>query len=272
MEKECKITGGTPDCSLDEIYVRNVYKRREICVDGSWSEIKETNLGSCMEIQVVNNLHMLDGYYSIQLPNGKRTITYCLKQGSEVWTRIKEDIITAEKVLLWEIDDLQLMYDRIYLVDRGNTFIDYHTTWSNRYKYSGISKFFLFRFGGEYYYSSVNCSYCGSINHPKKSYNWDTQTYGGIDVSGNRVCKGGYYFGGTTTLSDFCFSQLKLLVPTNTRFNQITDYESLSSNSSIREKNEITYDIDAYAGAIIPPNGKFILYDSTNTFIIAGMK
>ena len=269
LNRNCIITTGNPSCMGTEIYVRSVNSMSEICEDGVWSVIIDNNLSSCYDIKRVNK-GAVNGYYSIIQREGERIITYCRMEYDMVGTRIfdiKEEIRMKNSEL--NINDLGIMYDTIYLVDRGNSMINYFPPGGVNNQGDGIStQLIALKFSQNFYYfTPINSHYDFQtlsdtntyLSYPREDLFQTTDV-----TTQGRLCNAF-----TTPQIDICYSSFKMTVPTATRLNKLSDYESLLSSS---DDNAIIYSFYIYVGftTTLPQHSsQYIIYDSTNMISIA---
>ena len=274
MNRNCETTTGNPSCTGKEIYVRIVNSIRKICQDGDWSVITETNLSSCYQIQKARNLADLEGYYSILQPSGKRTITYCKKEEwGSTWTRIfdiKEEIVINQSSSL-VIDDLETMYDTIYIEDRGNSWMQLCSGCNSNYYSDGINTMmYIFKFNDDnyYYFTPVLDS---AFSFPSSALSVSKQGYPRanlqetsdiLDEVSPKLCNSV-----NTEYTGACFSKFKMPI-SNIRLNMITDYESIVGGY---EDNQIQYSFYIYTAITQSVgNAQYIEYDSANIINIHG--
>ena len=253
-----KNIGENPSCSGSQsTYVRPTASGgEELCVDGTWQNIMSaTTYASCYLLKL-NLPASTDGYYKITPPLGGESVTYCLGMGDPdgPFTRIFDlhDFVmhgsdggSGANNLRYSltVDDLGMSYNKLYIVDRGNTMWDW---WKygggDRYTSYGLSTCYMcLMFDGRWNYFNPICA--THNESPKYPYPRD-DLYNTTNTG--KICKVD-----TTHEANKCFQQFKMHLPSKTsRLEFITDAETISS--SYYSDNYYIHDFYIYAASCIP--------------------
>ena len=269
LNRACEITTTTPTCEKEKVYVRVISGRIEICIDGTWHNVHETELSSCEDIQNVEGSTGIDGFYNILSKEGIRKMTYCKDMGTGriPWTRIYDikEHLAEGKCGELEIDDLGMMYNKIYLVDKGETYIDYDIS-KSRFLCDGFGTYyFTMQLSGQYYYFTPSTSTFldNAYTFPPNSIPRST-IYEKTDV----IIDGRKCYVDTLDETDICFSEFKVPLPSTTRLTKISDLQTFSNIANYN--NRCFYNFYVYVQNTPLPD-KYLLYNDQNERIEQSM-
>ena len=259
---------GIPCADTSDVHVHIVgMSSKEICVNGVWYPIiAHYECSSCLQIkqiQEINSLPLTDGYYEIISPNGTYTIIFCKDVvGTNLgpWTRIYDiyNYNVMGKEVEIEIDDLGLMYQRIFLLG-GSTFQMNLDNTNEDWLQSGFSTISHTLKFGESYYHFIPITQNRHAERPLFEYPRD-QLIDPVDVTDTPGKKCNY--AGISKVNR-CFSQFKMNIPSNSRLTLISDEESLNSSLDNTDTT-YTFTFTLYVAGDPSPTGKYLEYNEDN--------
>ena len=196
-------------------------------------------------------------YYSIILPNGIDTITYCTdidENDSGPWTRLFDISMSTPLTGCQgtvKISNLKVKYDKIQYIDTG-TYIKY----SDNDKANGFSTIFSnMRWNQHYYYfmpTKSNYKHEYGDDYKQRSYERDNLTLKIDIISTGGVCK---LNGNVKT--GYCFQEFVMDIPHRMRISQISDQNTLINNCT---GAEYTYNFQINAYITIPQADQYLEY------------